>query len=265
MMKIINFIVGLSIAFSCASMAESKNELPNWLNVSKQDYNTVRSFFLSGFAAKAMSGDINPESPDTIINDFNSNELAAEKKWSGVKNIYGEIRGVKSQGGEPIVELFSTEDKTAPFNFIKLKFLDNKKESLLTLRKGQWIYATCVGVEYSLTPIFNNCSPSVEILDAALSYSGEYLFPSFEKFKPTKLRMKNIISSNDELGMANFAGYVIIADISKDPDLMKKIKECTPWKPECMPLVIETLKHTPNIMSKYEQEGRAFFEEVLKS
>nr|CAC9203326.1 Uncharacterised protein [Escherichia coli] len=79
-MKIVNYIVALSIVFSGAVMAEGKNDLPEWLTASKQDYNTVRTFLLSGFAAKAMSGDITPKSPELIINDFNSNELAAHKK-----------------------------------------------------------------------------------------------------------------------------------------------------------------------------------------
>ncbi|EDX6252407.1 hypothetical protein CSN65_003981 [Salmonella enterica subsp. diarizonae] len=264
-MKIINFIVGISIAFSCASMAESKNELPSWLNVSKQDYNTVRSFFLSGFAAKALKGETIVSSPEDIINDFDSNELAAEKKWDGLKIIYGEVRGVKNIRGEPVVELGTPGDKSPSLNYVRLKVLDSKRESLFSLSKGQKVYAACLGVDFTLKPSFKNCSLSTKEIEVALSYGGDYLFPAWDKFILSKASVKKMLISNDNLGIVNFAGYVMISGIAKDPLQMKEIKSCTPWNAGCYDTFVKIFNKSSDYASDHEKQLTAFFEDAMKS
>ncbi|EAS5032263.1 hypothetical protein D7X38_20855 [Salmonella enterica] len=264
-MKIINYIVALSIVFSSSVMSEGGKDIPEWLTVSKQDYNTVRTFFLSGFAAKVFKGETLASSPSDIVNDFESNELAAGKKWDKLNIIYGEIKAVKNIRGEPVVELATPGDKNASFKFVRLKVLDNERESLLSLSKGQEIYATCLGDSFYLYPNFKSCTLKSKELDATLAYGGDYFFPEWDSFDISKPNMKKVLINNDSLKVMNLYGYIMISGVSKDPLLMEKIKSCTPWNAGCYDSFVKILKASSNYLAENAEQLEVYLKDSMKS
>ncbi|MFA8082469.1 hypothetical protein ACEOBJ_25325, partial [Escherichia coli] len=59
--------------------------------------------------------------------------------------VYGEIKSIRMVNNKPIVELFTPGENATPLNYIKLKILDSKQDSLLKLKKGM-IYMQCAQV-----------------------------------------------------------------------------------------------------------------------
>lgn len=251
-MKIFNIIT-----FCCAIIAGSAiadNKLPDWLSTSKKDYDLVRAFYLSGFASTAMDNQFSYHLPSELVNDFKDNEFAAQEKWNALKVVYGEIKSIRMVDNKPIVELFTPGEKTTPFNYIKLKVLNSKQESLLKLKKGDDIYAVCLGANFSLVPILSNCTTATDVIDAALSFSGEYMFPAFDSFSPTKQNVRNIFTNHERVQAMNFVGYLSLVDVTKDKNKMDTVRKCTPWKPGCSQQFAEIIKGLENIMYKHEEE-----------
>ncbi|HAL1838352.1 TPA: hypothetical protein H5W91_003548 [Escherichia coli] len=257
-MKLFNVITFCCAIFAGSAIAD--NKLPDWLSTSKKDYDLVRAFYLSGFASKAMNNQFGYHLPSELVNDFKDNEFATQEKWNTIPIVYGEIKSIRMVNNKPIVELFTPGENATPLNYIKLKILDSKQDSLLKLKKGDDIYAVCSGANFSLVPILSNCTPATDVIDAALSFSGEYMFPAFDSFSPTKQNVKYIFTNQDPVQMMNFIGYLSLVDTTKDKKKMDMVRKCTPWKPECSQQFVDVMEGFDSIMYKYEGEFKNYIE-----
>ncbi|EFP5579000.1 hypothetical protein IGT87_004041, partial [Salmonella enterica] len=113
---------------------------------------------------------------------------------------------------------------------------------------------------FSLVPILSNCTPATDVIDAALSFSGEYMFPAFDSFSPTKQNVKYIFTNQDPVQMMNFIGYLSLVDTTKDKKKMDMVRKCTPWKPECSQQFVDVMEGFDSIMYKYEGEFKNYIE-----
>lgn len=234
------FLFLISILYSSSTIADKSDDI--FVDYVDNSLETLKKDFIKGDSFKEMT----EVTTDSLFDDFDSNELAANKKYkNSIIRINGRVDNVQEDiFGSPFISLKS---KKAIFG-VKLNLENTNDERILDLKKGKSIDMVCYGVSFNVqVPTLKRCQFADEYARKSINLilnniskniggSGDYSFISkaeffiIAKYQLNKEQITNYCEKNKKCSVLDIGKNIKETDESKNiwknlaPEQKEKVK-----------------------------------------